>query len=101
MSDIRRFEGPDPSNLELFRAIEAHRIDTRERFKALEERVSNGMVSKEYYLATYRAMEDRVDNLYSERRDTQNFRRAMVIAVATILATTVATMITTLVHFHG
>lgn len=101
LTDIRRFEGPDPSNAELFRAIEAHRLETRERFRDIEGRLSTAVVSREFYLVSHKAMEDRVDNLYAERRDTQNFRRAMIIAVATIMATSLATLLTTLVHIHG
>lgn len=101
LSDIRRFEGPDPSNAELFRAIEAHRLETRERFRDIDNRLSTAVVSREFYLVSHKAIEDRVDNLYAERRDTQNFRRAMIVAVATIFATSLATFITALIHIHS
>jgi hypothetical protein len=101
LSDIRRFEGPEPSNWELFRAIEAHRLDTRAQLVALDDRIATTVVSREYYLAVHKALESRVDILYAERRDTANFRRAMIVAVVTILATSLATLLTTLVHIHG
>jgi hypothetical protein len=101
LSDIRRFEGPEPSNLELFRAIEAHRIDTRERLKALDDRMTNALVSRDVWAAVNQALEDRVDALYVEKAETYGFRRNMTLAVVTILATSLATLLTTLIHVHG
>jgi hypothetical protein len=101
LSDIRRYEGPEPSNLELFRAIEAHRLDTRERLRILDDRMTNAMVSRELWAAVNGALEERVDSLYAERLEAAHFRRNMTLAVATILATSLATLLTTLVHIHG
>jgi hypothetical protein len=101
LSDIRRYEGPEPSNLELFRAIEAHRLDTRERLRILDDRMTNAMVSRELWAAVNGALEERVDYLYEERSAAAHFRRNMTLAVATILATSLATLLTTLVHIHG
>jgi hypothetical protein len=101
LSDIRRFEGPEPTNLELFRAIEAHRLDTRERFRILDDRMANAMVSRDLWTAVHQALEERVDTLYTERAESAGFRRNMTLAVVTILATSLTTLLVTLVHIHG
>jgi hypothetical protein len=101
LSDIRRFEGPEPSNLELFRAIEAHRLDTRERFRDLDNRMTTALVSREVWSAVNGALEERVDTLYADRRETASYRRNMTLAVITILATSLATLLTTLIHIRG
>jgi hypothetical protein len=101
LSDIRRFEGPEPTNLELFRAIEAHRIDTRERLRALDDRMTHVMVPREVWATSHQALADRVDDLYDERRDTVGFRRSMTVAVAAVLATQLGTLALALAHVHG
>jgi hypothetical protein len=63
--------------------------------------MTNALVSREVWVAVNGALEERVDNLYAERAELVHFRRNMTLAVATILATTLTTLATTLIHIHG
>lgn len=87
-----------PTIGELYRRLDALDRSTQASLKALDDRLTNNLVSRVEYQAKQDAIEQRVTDLESENNSLAGYRRGIVIATISAIATSIGAWIALAVH---
>lgn len=88
----------DITNAELYRLYLSFKEDVRANFRALDDRLTVGVVSKDVYDARHTALTDRVTVLESAEAARENRRFAIIAAIAGSFAGDAAAILISLFH---
>jgi len=93
LPDLTDMADADITNAELYRLYLSMKDDMRANFKALDDRLTVGVVSRDVYDTKHQALTDRVTVLEAAEQTRENRRFALLTAIAASFAGDIAAIL--------